>query len=183
MRVDVIDMSDPKLGNHRKSMVAEYSECIIVMYPMSNGIVQMIDNVYNRVSASGDISILRIWGHGWAGGQLIAAGADMTSGVNNASALWGPNVNDYSDYLSKLSELFASDGHVELKGCSVGQGTAGEKFLVKLAVVLNVPVQAGSITQGGQDSSLSSFSGIGWDGWVVEATPDYVVKYVAGSAL
>jgi hypothetical protein len=143
----------------------------------------MIDNVYNRVSASGDMSVLRIWGHGWAGGQLIAAGADTASGVNNASALRGSNVDEYAYYLSKLTELFSSDGHLELKGCSVGRGTSGEKFLIKLAVALNVPVQAGSITQGGQESSLSSFSGIGWDGFVVEATSDYVIKYVAGSTL
>ena len=183
MRVDVIDMTDSALGNSREKLVKDYSEAIFKMYPMSNGIVQMIDDVYNYVSASGKIRILRIWGHGWAGGQLIAAGTDSQSGADNASALWGSNVDAYSDSLSKLTELFAGNGHVELKGCQVGQGTTGEMFLVKLAVALNVPVQAGQTTQGGSGTSLSSANGVGWDGVVVEATPDYVVKYVQGSAL
>jgi|GEM_PF-6976566 hypothetical protein len=183
MKIDVVDMGDANLGNSRINIVKPYSDAIFKMYPMSNGIVQMIDEVYNYVSASGSLNVLRIWGHGWAGGQLIAAGGDSTSGTDNASALWGPNIETYSYYIQKLSELFASDGHIELKGCSVGQGTDGEKFLIKIAVVLGYPVQASSVTQGGTGTKLSSKNGIGWDGQVVEATPDYVIKYIQGSAL
>ena len=181
MRLDVIDMGDPKLGNDRAKRVKAYSNGIFRMYPMSNGIVQMVDEVYNFVSASGSLKVLRIWGHGWSGGQLIAAG-DGQSGVDNASALWGPNIETYAYYIARLGELFASDGRIELKGCSVAQGTDGEKFLIRIAVALGFPVQASSVTQGGTGSSLT-VSGVGWDGQVVEATPDYTIKYVQGSSL
>jgi hypothetical protein len=183
MKIDVVDMGDTNLGNQRANMVRPYSDAIFKMYPMSNGIVQMVDEVYNFVSASGSLNVMRIWGHGWAGGQLIAAGADGQSGVDNASALWGPNIETYAYYIQKLSVLFASDGRLELKGCSVGQGTDGEKFLIRLAVVLGYPVQASSVTQGGTGSQLSSKTGVGWDGQVVEATSDYTIKYVQGSAM
>jgi hypothetical protein len=181
MKVDVVDMGDPVLGNHRANIARDYSDGIFKMYPMSNGIVQMADEVYNFVSASGSLNVLRIWGHGWAGGQLIAAGADSQSGVNNASALWGPNIDTYSYYIAKLGELFAADGRIELKGCSVAQGTDGERFLIKIAVVLGYPVQASSVVQGGPGNSFAE--GVGWNGQVVEATPDYTIKYIQGSSL
>jgi hypothetical protein len=183
MKVDVIDMADANLGNDRANRVRNYSDAIIKMYPMSNGIIQMVDNVYNMIGAPGSfIEVLRIWGHGWAGGQLVAAGTDGQSGADNASALWGANVNDYAYYLQKLCDLFQSNAHVELKGCQVGQGDKGEMFLIKLAVIFNIPVQAAQLIQGGAGSNLTT-PGLGWDGTVVEATPDYAVKYVQGSSL
>jgi hypothetical protein len=181
MKIDVIDMADPVLGNDRVNLVQQYADpndIMIKMYPMSNGIVQMVNDVYDAAQGSGSsIGILRIWGHGWSGGQLIAAGTDGQAGVDNASALWGSNLNDYANYLSNLAPFFNTSGaHVELKGCEVAKGTQGESFLVKLAVILNTPVQAGVAVQGGANSSLSY--GYFWDGPVIQATPDYVVQTI-----
>jgi hypothetical protein len=182
MKIDVIDMTDPNLGNDRANRVQNYSDGIIKMYPMSNGIVQMTIDVVNAVAQSQGLDVLRIWGHGWSGGQLLAAGADAQSGVDNASALSSYNINDYAWCLQNLCPLFSAAGHLELKGCQVAKSDAGELFLVKLAVILAVPVQASQAVQGGAGSNLTT-PGMGWDGTVVQATPDLVVAYIPGSSL
>jgi uncharacterized protein DUF4347 len=181
MKIDVIDMGDPVVGNDRANRVIQSSiyepPNLIRMYPMSNGIVQMVDEVSRVASTKGSIDILRIWGHGWSGGQLVAAGADGQAGADNASALWGHNVFDFWPYLAKLAPFFnASGSHIELKGCEVAKGNDGELFLVKLALIFQAPVQAGVRIQGGENSLLTY--GGSWDGIVLEARPDLSIRKV-----
>ncbi len=186
MKIDVIDMGDEDVAIDRENLIRAHTDGYIHMQPVSNGVQQMVDNVINRVKSSGSLNLLRIWGHGWAGGQLISSDADkkIDPGAHN-NQIWGGNVYDNAYYLQNLTPLFAGDGILELHGCAVADGPEGEMFLVKLAQAINVPVAASTRVQGGEGSKINSEKGIGWegDGWVTMAFPDLTVVYGPGSSL
>ncbi len=176
MRIDVIDQGDPAVAKSCEQQVQGYTEGIIKMWPMSNGIVQMVDDVINAVASSNALTVLRIWGHGWAGGQLIAGGP------GSRSAVWGGNVFDFAWSLQRLADVFTPDGHVELKGCQVAGADVGKLFLAKLAITVGRSVLAGENTQGGPNSAQIT-PGVGWDGPVFQADPDGSVYEVQPTPL
>ena len=165
MKIDVVDMDDPVLGTHRRNLAQSSGSEVIEMYGMCNGISQMVLEI-QRIAGVRSIEVLRIWGHGWSGGQLIAAGGAAQVGVDHGSALWQHNLERFGPQLKSLRSLFAPGAHVELKGCQVASGEAGEQFLLGLARLFNVPVMAGVQTQGGAWTP-----GQHWNGDLVIANP------------
>lgn len=174
--VHVFDMTDSNLGTDRRQRVLNsgiangITPTIIEMYGMCNGIAQMVSDIRRQVS-SGQMHLLAIWGHGWSGGQLIAAGGDAQTGVNEGSAMWTYNLNDYSSTLRQLRPLFTASGRVELRGCQVASGEAGENFMLALARILNRPVYAATDIQGGL-AGLKWNPDQLWNGPLVLANPD-----------
>jgi hypothetical protein len=45
MKIDVIDMDDPVVAQDAESIVQGFTNRVIKMYPMSNGIAKMADDV------------------------------------------------------------------------------------------------------------------------------------------
>ena len=111
MKIDVIDMDDRVLGTHRRGLAQSSGSTVIEMYGMCNGVSQMVTEIV-RVAAPRSIDVLRIWGHGWSGGQLIAAGASAQVGVDHGSALWAHNMAQYGSDLSRLNRYFCAGGRV-----------------------------------------------------------------------
>lgn len=177
MNFDVVDMDDPVLGTHRRGLARTTGSRIIEMHGMSNGIAQMVSDIIGAASR-GSIGVLRIWGHGWSGGQLIASGTSAQMGVSHGSGLWAHNLRQFEAELSRLQPYFQRDGHVELKGCQVASGQAGEDFLVALARIFGVNVIAAVQSQGGR-----WVSGQHWNGPLVQATPTGGLSSVAGTRL
>ena len=67
----------------------------------------------------------------------------MGGGVyKDPSTLTLANLPKLETSLQRLSPYFAPGARVELQACSVGKGTDGEKFLLGLARVWGVRVQA-----------------------------------------
>lgn len=174
--VHVFDMADSNLGSDRRQRVQRSGNAngitpvIVELYGMSNGIPQMVSSIRQRV-ASGQMRLLAIWGHGWSGGQLIAAGGNAQEGVDEGSAMWGHNLETYRPSLQQLRPLFTANGRVELRGCQVASGEAGENFMIALARIVNKPVYAATDIQGGQ-AGLSWNPDQLWNGPLVVAYPD-----------
>ena len=177
MKIDVVDMDDLVLGTHRRSLAQSSGSTVIEMYGMCNGISQMVTEII-RVASLRSIEVLRIWGHGWSGGQLIAAGANAQVGVDHGSALWANNMARYASDLARLNRYFAAGARVELKGCQVGSGKAGEDFVVALAKVIGVTVQAAVDVQGGM-----WVSGQHWNGPIIQSDSSGALSCVQGSTL
>jgi hypothetical protein len=177
MKIDVVDMDDAVLGTHRRGLAQSSGSTVIEMNGMSNGIGQMVTNIMNAASP-GSIEVLRIWGHGWSGGQLISSGHSAQTGVDHGSGLWASNLSQFQNTLGQLRSYFASGGRVELKGCQVASGTAGEDFLKALARIFGVNVVGAVETQGG-----AWVAGQHWNGPLVQASPNGGLSSVIGHSL
>lgn len=160
--IDVIDMEDATLGGNRQQWLSYLgaSSSRIEMYGMSNGVGQMVTDIIRALGPS-SLDRLRIWGHGWSGGQIVSAGGSANAAVQHWAGLTVQNLVAMRPTLLRLSPYFSSHAHVELRGCSVGQGASGERLLEGLASIWGVPVQAGTVVQ----------STGRWAGTVVQATP------------
>ena len=180
MKIDVVDMDDPVLGAHRRGVAQGSGSTVIEMYGMSNGIGQMVADIM-RVAPRGSIKVLRIWGHGWSGGQLIASGHDGQAGVDHGSGLWQHNLSQFEPELRRLRPYFRRGGRVELKGCQVASGLAGEEFLGALARIFGVNVIAAIETQGGPGHAW--VAGQHWNGPLVQVTPSGAMSSVVGTKL
>ena len=173
MYIDVIDMTD-SLGANRIQWL-DYLKAVstrILLYGMSNGVSQLASEI-RRVAGSGSIDALRIWGHAYPGGQLASGGTDGSSIDLHFTGISSANFGAVSAMLSRLSPLFKTGGRAELRGCSVGSGSAGETLLTSLAGVWRVAVFGGSVVQN---------SGR-WDPPVVRADPSGGLQSVAGPAV
>jgi hypothetical protein len=163
MRVNVIDMTDPTLTidlNYIKT--SDPQSKIIKLQGMSNAVAEMVNSI-ERIAGKGNLEILKIWGHGFPGGQIVSSGANADDILNHYTGLEVSDLDQTIAQLRRLRAQFTNNAVVELKGCSVGQGTRGETFLRSLAQIWGVPVRAGIIPQ---------FMGRDWTGTVVEAKPD-----------
>jgi hypothetical protein len=136
--IDCIDMGDANLGNSRIQGLQNLSvaSTVLQFYGMSNGVVQMVNGIQNALNNPNDtyINVLRIWGHGGPGSQNVTAGAS------------GSSTDDFSGIdqttftlLNPLQGSFAPGGWVELRGCSVGSGAAGQVLLMDSPTCLTSP--------------------------------------------
>jgi hypothetical protein len=140
--------------------------------PMSNGVGVMVSKIIAMASNSptGLVKNLSIWAHGGPGSQGVSRGAESAQNEHWAGIdLRTLATNkDMRDLLSRLWEVLDWNGRVELRGCKVGAGVEGQKFLNVLTVLWEVPVYAGEV-----DQLLTSAPGLelAWAGTVHVATP------------
>ena len=162
MYIDVIDMTDSNLGNSRIQGLNNLSVAStqLQFYGMSNGVQQMVSSVQSALGGN-SIDALRIWGHGGPGLQNVTAGASGSSANSDFSGITTDNFTQLG--LQQLAPLFGSGAWVELRGCSVGAGGAGNALLLDLASLLGVPIYAGEVTQ-----------------WTVDWSPPVTVGYPSG---
>jgi hypothetical protein len=163
MRVNVIDLTDPRMSmdlNYIKK--SDPQSRIIKLQGMSNAITEMVNSI-ERAAGNGNLEILKIWGHGFPGGQIVSSGTNANDILNHYSGLEVSDLDQTIAQLRRLKGQFTYNGAVELKGCNVAAGTRGETFLKSLAQIWGVPVRAGIVSQR---------MGSDWTGTVVEAHPD-----------
>ncbi len=113
---------------------------------MSNGLVQVINDVVSRASGS-NVMLVRFHGHGGPGLQAIAHGTRKLAGTmdynEELTVLNATTLGKLRSPLSKLASVMCSFGFVELHGCRVGKGSKGQALLRSLSDVWRVPVSAG----------------------------------------
>jgi len=161
--IDVIDMEDSTLGQHRQSRLDSRGvrSTRIIMYGMSNGVGQMVQDILS-VAPCGGVTVLRIWSHGREGGQTVSGGHAGEEGrMQHWTGISVGNIDALRDQLARLNPAFAPGARVELRGCSVGGGSAGEQLLQRLSQIWGVTVQGGTVTQ----------YNIDWDPPVYQADP------------
>lgn len=126
---------------------------------MSNGVSHMITQVRNAAGGR-KIGLLRIYGHGLPGGQIVSAGRGVSGGAaTHGSALTGQAVRVMTNEWGQLAQAFAPYGSCELHGCRVGQGARGADLLRELANLWRVPVSAGVETQHTGRGATGRFEG------------------------
>jgi hypothetical protein len=179
MIIEVIDMDDSTTGPASASIGLWNARTrpgagrtILKLYGMSNGVGQMVSEI-RQVARAGSISVLRIWGHGYPGGQGVSGGHSGTSFRDDFAGMTVDNFEGIRGTLGTLRPLFVPGGRVELRGCDVAQGN-GDQLLVKLAKLWGVRVQGGTVVQ---------HAGSNWDGQPVEAGPDGGLRSVIGTPL
>ncbi|MBI1745335.1 MAG: hypothetical protein HYR55_01955 [Acidobacteria bacterium] len=179
MIIEVLDMDDSVTGPAANSIGLWNARTrpgpgrtIIKYYGMSNGVAQMVADI-KKATGRSSINVLRIWGHGYPGGQGVSGGVAGATFANDFAGMTVSNVSALSSTLGQLRPLFARGARTELRGCNVAQGN-GDQLLVSLARIWGVPVQGGSITQ---------HAGSNWDGPVTEATPAGGLRCVVGTPL
>ena len=165
MNIDVIDMTDPNVGNDVTACLNNLGvvSTQLPLYGMSNGLAQMVSSVQGAATSA--IQALRIWGHGGPGQQNITGGR-AGSAPQDFAGLTADNFTQ----LQPLVPLFDPGGWVELRGCSVGAGAAGAALLLDLASLFNVSVYGANIEQSGSD----------WEGPVTCASPSGALSTCAG---
>jgi hypothetical protein len=179
MIIEVLDMDDSTTGPAANSIGLWNAKArpgpgrtIIKLYGMSNGVTEMVHAIKHAAQPR-SIEVLRIWGHGYPGGQGVSGGTGGNTFANDFAGMAVSNFSAIRNILVELTPLFAPAGRVELRGCNVAQGN-GDQLLVYLAQIWRVPVQGGTITQ---------HAGSNWDGAVAEATPSGGLRSVIGTPL
>jgi len=185
--IDVIDITDPMLVQTQVALGRLGRSKILTYRSMSNGLGQMVEDICrllgtpsqpprfelgkpaprttaDMIKAFGAVShkidALRIWGHGDIGGQNISAGTDGSGVLAHRTGLSPSVVRREEAVLRRLTPYFAPNGRVELRGCAVGRGFDGIKFLQQLADVWGVKVY-GAV-------ELQPMVGLDWFGPVYE---------------
>ncbi|MBM3762572.1 MAG: DUF4347 domain-containing protein [Acidobacteria bacterium] len=106
-----------------------------------------VGDLVQRIIAGGrpiKIGLLRIFGHGGRGQQMLTAGRNVGGGaVDNASALSPLITLRFRNQLTQAASSFRPYGSVELHGCRVADGDMGRLLLRDLAEEWGVPVTAG----------------------------------------
>ncbi len=171
MIIDLIDMEDPVLGQHRRNRLRERGarSRVLIMYGMSNGVGQMVTDI-TQIAPLGALDVLRIWSHGRSGGQTVSGGHAGEEGRRlHWTGISLANLDALRDTLARLRPYFAPGARVELRGCNVANGSDGETFLQRLADIWGVTVQAGILEQ-------YSY----WNGPVYQASADGAMSCVVG---
>ena len=171
MEINVVDVSDRALLR-TEWRLQQLGKTVIESNPnVSNAVAQMVKDVIAAAGSPGSISVLRIYSHGNKGVFNIAGeiGYDKDGKKENYStekdgnAIAVSNIKQLEPFLRNLTPYFAPQARVELQGCLVGGGKAGETLLRELARIWSVRVQA--------TTEETSISAIQFTGLVVEAHP------------
>jgi hypothetical protein len=187
--IDVIDITDPLLNDTKTRLDGLGRSKILTYRSMSNGLGQMVEDICRIFGTPSEpprfdfgkpaprtaaeiiqaygidhrIDALRIWGHGDIGGQNISAGTDGSGVLPHRTGLSPPVVRREQGVLRRLCPYFAPNGRAELRGCAVGRGFDGTKFLQELADIWRVKVYGALELQPG--------TGLDWYGPVYEVPP------------
>lgn len=135
---------------HQYGMVAA-SELARAGQPVSSlgvGSSNAVGVLVSRIVSAGaarKIGLLRIFGHGGRGLQMVAAGrGGMPGGAAEHQAALTPTVTRrMRSELCRAAVAFQPYGSAELHGCNVGSGSVGQLLLRDLAQEWGVPVTAG----------------------------------------
>ncbi len=109
----------------------------------SNGVGLLVSRIV-QAGQSKPLGLLRIFGHGGKGLQMINAGRGGMPGgaAEHASALTPTITRQMRPELKRAASAFRSYGSAELHGCRVADGSMGRLLLKDLADEWGVPVTA-----------------------------------------
>lgn len=161
MIIDVIDATDHHVKLSLDHRLKYVNSKRIEIYAMSNGVSFMINEIISALGSS-KLELLRIWGHGVAGVQMVSTGNQVAGSSASRAAITLENIGEMEPILIRIRNCFAPNARVELRGCKVASYERGQDLIVALAKIWGVPVQAGIM--------LQDTTGW-WTGNVIQATP------------
>jgi hypothetical protein len=156
MTIDVVDATSPA-DAHEVATIKAAGGDPIVMVGMCGAVADAVGQIIRKAKRPRQITLLRFHGHGAPGMMNIAAGTEPQ--FEHQSGVATSNLSDVRASLGKLKPYFAPTGRVELHGCNVAQGKAGEELIRGLAILWEVPVSAGVDKQYGGRSHQFVFEG------------------------
>jgi len=109
----------------------------------SNGVGLMVSRIL-QAGQSKQLGLLRIFGHGGKGLQMISGGrGGIPGGAGEHAAALTPTITRrMRPELKKVATVFRPYGSAELHGCRVADGSTGRLLLKDLAEEWGVPVTA-----------------------------------------
>lgn len=143
LQINALDLVHPDVSTIEEGLKSKSGQKILKYGGMCNGVGQMVTDI-TRLASPGQVAVLRIWSHGYPGGQGVSTGMpDARIKARGERAGIGlTNLPDLDPDLARLAPYFQPRGRMELRGCSVGGGFDGLKFLGDLAKALGVEVCA-----------------------------------------
>ena len=165
IEINALDVVHPDVLNIEKNLLDKGNQLIMKFGGMSNGVGQMVTNV-TRLAKLGEVRVLRLWSHGFPGGQGVSQGyPDARISVRGQRVgISRSNFDDVAPELARLVPYFGVGGWMELRGCSVGAGDDGSGLLSMLATLVKVPVWAAIKSQ--------PIGPIEWSGPVIKMLPN-----------
>lgn len=165
LQINALDVVHPDVLNIEKNLLDKGNQLIMKFGGMSNGVGQMVTNV-TRLAHLGEVRVLRLWSHGFPGGQGVSQGfpdarfspRGQRVGISRA------NFSEVEPELSRLVPYFGVGGWLELRGCTVGAGMDGTDLLSMLATLIKVPVWAAINNQ--------PIGPVDWNGPVMKMLPN-----------
>ena len=145
--INVVDAEDPAqrkrvMGGLNRALARD----VIIMYGQSNAIASAISQIMSRVNASGTVAMVRLYSHGAQGAQNVAAGKDGSMMAHRSGFTTAMLPQIKTDF-SRLNDVLASFGCLDLMGCSVGGGVKGQRLLSGLANAVRRPAEGGMRVQ------------------------------------
>jgi len=140
---------------------------VIPVPPIIGGLPFMVDAILKRTK-NHEINVLRIWGHGGAGIQNIAAG-HSADGWRTDGSLDIRHFEQAAGLLSTLhSRFYSCKSRIELRGCRVAAGSRGRELMLAVSKAVGVRVLA----------AVDYQSRMYWHNSVFQADPDGGFKRV-----
>jgi hypothetical protein len=154
--VEAVDISDPMLLEFVVPAVSPWTSPIETG-GMSNGVVQVMHDIANRVKDPKKLLLVRFHGHGAPGLAAVSHGKrSIFPGANpfrEHTVLSPEVVRQIRPELEKMAPLMGDFGFVELHACKVARGPGGAQLLRDLAGVWNCPVSAAIDSQAAEGKS------------------------------
>lgn len=173
LEINALDLVDPGVSTIEAALKSRTDQKIFTYGGMCNGVGQMVTDV-TRLASTGQVDVLRIWSHGFPGGQGVSTGMPDArfKPAGQRAGIGLTNLADVGPDLARLAPCFAPLGRLELRGCSVGTGDDGRRLLQRLASLLHVDVLAAFNSQ--------PIGPLDWAGPVLKVTRDGTSSTISG---
>jgi hypothetical protein len=201
MEINVVDCGDPYIGLKVPQVLEGLGQVVLKMHPGDGMVAKMIDDVIKQAGSPGNLTVLRLYSHGNEGGINITSGdwvreAKDRDGTDvyvrctpslkdkscvpltqdaQGSSISMKSLEKLKPTLQRLTPYFAPGARVELQGCIIAQGDLGKSFMVELAKLWGVTVQAST-----KELPLGS---VQFSGSVFAAMPDGSIKEVTATEI
>jgi hypothetical protein len=176
--INVVDAEDPAQRLRVTSGLSRAgAHDVIEMWGQSNAVASAVSEVLSRAHGQGTAAMVRFYSHGGQGAQNVAAGHDPTM-MSHLAGFTAAMMPQLASTFARLTDVLAPFGCVDLMGCSVGGGTAGQQLLTAMSNAVERPVEAGMNTQYSQDVGYIPFN---FEGPVLQVYPSGVTRRAWGT--
>ncbi len=177
--LNIVDAEDPAQRTRVTGGLARAgAHDVVQMYGQSNALASAVSQVVARAGASGIAAMVRFYSHGGQGAQNVAGGHDGAVLAAHRAGFSAALMPEMRPHFARLSDLLAPFGCVDLMGCSVGGGAAGQTLLRGIADAVQRPTEAGINTQYSENIGYQPFN---FEGPTRQTYPGGVTRHAWGT--
>ena len=148
--VNAVDITDPDVLNTEGGDIRRAGGNPAVVGSMCNGIAQLVQELVGRMGETGNVVLLRLFGHGGPAamgisdgtGSVPIRGRRVDLGDGDMSSLTLGTVASGAPELARLVPYFGCYTSTELHGCRVARSVNGRRMIQRLADIWRIPVSA-----------------------------------------